>query len=164
MQGTTTMLRTGTRLLLMAFLSLVLVALGAAGAQAIPAAPAHPASSVPAATAASTAAAALEVAATPAPESFGSVGAPASGPAGAQDGPPVLVQWADLEQTTCIPGRKKVRLESAAVVPSYALLQHAPESGGRFLPHAQVAGSDGVRPSGRIPASLTHLDLGIVRT
>jgi len=148
----------------MAALCLVLVALGGTGARAFPSAPAHTAASLPA-PAASAPAPAASLPAPAATDTLVSVGAaPAAGPASVPAGTPVLVEWTAQEQTTCNPGRKKVRLESSAVLPSPAHLQHAPESGCRLLPRTRVPGSEDVRLSGRIPASLTHLDLGIVRT
>ncbi len=170
MQATTTKLGTAARFLLPALLSLVLVALGATGARAFPEVPTPAPASMPAPVVAAVAASvqpssvARATAATPAQERFGSLGSQLAGPAGAPDTPAVLVDQASQEQTTCIPGRKKVRLESAAALPSYALLQHAPEPGQLPLPRTHVPGHEDARLSGRIPASLTHLDLGIVRT
>ncbi len=66
--------------------------------------------------------------------------------------------------TSCTPGRDKVRVESNAVAPAQAQLQHSPgnDCTGLFAPvHPGIAAD---QLSGRTPAALTHLDLGIVRT
>lgn len=66
--------------------------------------------------------------------------------------------------TTCNPGRDKVRVECNAVAPTQAQLQHSPENDGvgLFTPVRAETTTDQL--SGRTPAALTHLDLGIVRT
>ncbi len=64
----------------------------------------------------------------------------------------------------CIPGRDKVRLECHAMAPTPAQLQHSPASTGMELfSQIRTVKSTG-QLAGRIPAALTHLDLGIVRT
>ena len=64
----------------------------------------------------------------------------------------------------CIPGRDTTRVESNAVSPSAAALHYCPT--GISVRTAAHLGNDSQASqlSGRIPAALTHLDLGIVRT
>ena len=65
---------------------------------------------------------------------------------------------------SCIPGRNKVRVERNAVPPSQAHLHHPPASGCTGLFASARAEGTADQFSGRTPAALTHLDLGIVRT
>ena len=64
----------------------------------------------------------------------------------------------------CIPGRDKTRVETNAASPSSAALHYCPT--GISVRTAAHLGNDSQasQRSGRIPAALTHLDLGIVRT
>lgn len=64
----------------------------------------------------------------------------------------------------CIPGRDKTRAETNALSPASAALLHCPA--GTWVQTAVLFGAER-NPSqraGRIPAALTHLDLGILRT
>ena len=64
----------------------------------------------------------------------------------------------------CIPGRDTTRVESNALSPSSAALHYCP-TGISVRTAAQLGNdSQASQLSGRIPAALTHLDLGIVRT
>ncbi|MFB9166519.1 hypothetical protein [Arthrobacter psychrochitiniphilus] len=64
----------------------------------------------------------------------------------------------------CKPGHKKVRLESHAVSPNLVQLQSPRGSFGSPLPHRLLVDGAAQQFLGRIPAALSHLDLGIVRT
>ncbi|MHA7306050.1 hypothetical protein ACX80E_12520 [Arthrobacter sp. TMN-49] len=66
--------------------------------------------------------------------------------------------------TACVPGRDDVRLERDAVAPTPAHLQHSPKNANAGLADLAWTNPGAVHLLGRIPASLTHLDLGIVRT
>lgn len=66
--------------------------------------------------------------------------------------------------TSCTPGRDKVRVESNAVAPAQAQLQHSPGNDCIGLFTSVQPGIAADQLSGRTPAALTHLDLGIVRT
>lgn len=135
MQGTTALLRVGTRALVLALAAVLLVVLGCTGAQASPGSP-------PMGT----------VAVTP------TVTKQSSQPT------TVLVATAGHAQTTCIPGRGKARMEANAVAPSPAQLQPSFGNAVAALPQALSCGSSSATLQGRIPSSPTHLDLGIVRT
>lgn len=76
----------------------------------------------------------------------------------------VIVATAGQVQTTCMPGRGKSRVEGDAVVPNPVHLQPSPGSAVAALPRDQHAGMGAAMLDGRIPASPSHLDLGIVRT
>lgn len=64
----------------------------------------------------------------------------------------------------CIPGRDKTRAETNALSPSSAALLHCPA--GTWVQTAVRFGAERTTSQrvGRIPAALTHLDLGILRT
>ncbi|MET4002831.1 MULTISPECIES: hypothetical protein [Arthrobacter] len=64
----------------------------------------------------------------------------------------------------CKPRHKKVRLESHAVSPNLVQLQSPRGSFGSPLPHRLLVDGAAQQFLGRIPAALSHLDLGIVRT
>ncbi|MDJ0317296.1 MULTISPECIES: hypothetical protein [Arthrobacter] len=66
--------------------------------------------------------------------------------------------------TTCVPGRDKVRLEQNALTPVSAHLQRPPSAleSDLLTPARADGGAD--QFADRVPAALTHLDLGIVRT
>ncbi|POH71589.1 hypothetical protein [Arthrobacter glacialis] len=66
--------------------------------------------------------------------------------------------------TACIPGRDKVRLERDTLPPSPAQLQPKQNDADAGLSGRAWENSGAVALLGRMPASLTHLDLGIVRT
>ncbi|AIY03450.1 hypothetical protein ART_3851 [Arthrobacter sp. PAMC 25486] len=136
MQSTNALLRVGTRLLILALTSFVLVALGCTGAQAFP------------------------------ETALPSVSSSAElQPAALQMTLDVLsLDTSEKEQTSCIPGRDKVRVEHNAIVPTLALLQHSPGSNGATLPRNMPRQLGAAQRAGRIPDALTHLDLGIVRT
>ncbi|MEO6529699.1 MAG: hypothetical protein ABI563_05495 [Specibacter sp.] len=82
----------------------------------------------------------------------------------AQFSPAALDNVVAPASPACIPGRDKVRLERDALPPTPAQLQPTRNDAGAGF--AERAGThSGAAPLlGRIPASLTHLDLGIVRT
>lgn len=140
MQGTAALVRAGARALVLALASLMLVVLGCTGAQASSA-------SLPAASAA-----VASVAQLAAPQAAG------SGPETA------LVATAGHVQTTCMPGRGKSRVESNAVLPNPVHQQSSSGSAVAPLPRGQHAAVGAAVLDGRIPASPSHLDLGIVRT
>ncbi|MFQ4147694.1 hypothetical protein AAGW05_03195 [Arthrobacter sp. LAPM80] len=75
-----------------------------------------------------------------------------------------VVETTGQRSTECVPGRNKVRVERDAVSPTQAHLQHSPGSSGAGLLCGARADTSAAGQSGRIPAALTHLDLGIVRT
>ncbi|POH74728.1 hypothetical protein [Arthrobacter glacialis] len=66
--------------------------------------------------------------------------------------------------TACIPGRDKVRLDRDTLPPTPAQLQPKQNDADAGLSRRARENSGAVALLGRIPASLTHLDLGIVRT
>lgn len=66
--------------------------------------------------------------------------------------------------TECVPGRDKVRLEREALPPTLAHLHPAQQDTDAGLSERTTANVGAAQLLGRIPASLTHLDLGIVRT
>lgn len=88
-----------------------------------------------------------------------------------QSAPQTAPQTAVLNEVTaaqrllaCIPGKDKTRAETNALSPASAALLHDPA--GTWVQTAVLFGAEG-NPSqraGRIPAALTHLDLGILRT
>ncbi|WP_157884004.1 hypothetical protein [Arthrobacter alpinus] len=93
---------------------------------------------------------------------------------------PVTVQQSTLGQSTgqastalesvstvltgCVPGRDKTRVECNAVTPSPAHLRHTPANANTGFAGRTQTDIFGALLFGRIPSSLTHLDLGIVRT
>ena len=135
MRSTSALLSGGARLLILAMTSMVLVVLGCTGAQA---------------------AAETSLPSMSSPAQLGPVSEHVVLDAVSFDAPAP-------NQTACSPGRDTVQLEHNALVPTNALLQHSPSSSRAALPHLHpdLAAE---RQSGRIPAALTHLDLGIVRT
>lgn len=137
MQNSSAGLRMAARLLVLALSSFVLVVMGCTGAQAIPD--------------------------TPAPATL-SVLAPAAQmpPDAAADAR--SVPSAGQELTACHPGRDRVRLERNSMAPGQGLFQPGPELSGSALSRMTHPDFDSLQLAGRIPAALTHLDLGIVRT
>lgn len=74
------------------------------------------------------------------------------------------VPSAGQELTACHPGRDRVRLERNSMAPGQGLFQPGPELSGSALSRMTHPDFDSLQLAGRIPAALTHLDLGIVRT
>lgn len=135
MQRISTGFRFTAHALILAFVALTLVVIGCNGAQA---------------------SAAQQVAITV------SATTPASAPA--SNAVALKKATAQKENPACAPSGSSARVEKIALAPSPALLPHSPSSVlDQLSPYVLVG--DGLSPhSGRIPAALTHLDLGIVRT
>lgn len=74
------------------------------------------------------------------------------------------VQSAVQGSPKCVPGRDKAKVERNAVAPNPAHLQPSPANPDSALPVRAWADASVLQFSSRDPASLTHLDLGIVRT
>lgn len=131
------MFRLTTHAILLAFAGMLLVAFGCSGAQAQ---------------------AGMQATAAHAPTAHVSA---------AQFSPSTDVSLAVLTapvSTACVPGRDKVRLERDAVPPVPAHLQPAQQDTSAGLAERTKANGGAAQVLGRTPASLTHLDLGIVRT
>lgn len=143
MQTSSTGLRIAARLLILALSAFAFVVIGCTGAQAIPASPSPAAVSVPGPV--SVLGPAVQV--TPGTA------------ANAQS-----VVTAVQELPACNPGRVKVRLEHNAITPGQGLFPPGPELSGSALPRNAHPEVEALQAVGRIPAALTHLDLGILRT
>ncbi|MHA7271270.1 hypothetical protein [Arthrobacter sp. HLT1-20] len=147
MRSTVSMLRLTTHAILLAFAGLLLVAFGCSGAQAQ---------------------AGMQATATHAPTAHVSAAhVSAAHVSAAQFSPATDVSVAALTapvSTACVPGRDKVRLERDALPPVPAHLQPAQQDTDAGLAERTKANSGAAQLLGRTPASLTHLDLGIVRT
>lgn len=140
MQNTNSLLRATARLAVLALASFVLVVLGCTGAQAFP----------------------EDVSATALPVAAQAVAAPTA--SSSISGTSASALAPSLDKPACIPGRDKVRIEQDAISPGQALLPHQGATSAGILPKVLPLESGLLRLSGRIPAALTHLDLGIVRT
>lgn len=145
MRSTSSFIRVAAHGLLLAFAAFLLVTVGCTGANASPGAQENPgtqgASAVSQPDAGTT---------------------PAAGQATGQQA--ARLETSGQVLTACVPGRDKARVESNAVAPTLAHLQDSPGDAGSGLPDRARANTASAQLSDRIPAALTHLDLGIVRT
>lgn len=137
MQTSSTGLRIAARLLILALSAFAFVVIGCTGAQAIPASPSPAAVSV-----------------------LGPAVQVTPGTAANAQSVVTAVQ----ELPACNPGRVKVRLEHNAITPGQGLFPPGPELSGSALPRNAHPEVEALQAVGRIPAALTHLDLGILRT
>lgn len=154
MRSTSSFIRVAAHALLLALAAFLLVTIGCTGANATPAAQDSPgtqgASAMSQPLAATTPAAVQQSADLAATHITGQQ---ATG-----------LETARQALTACVPGRDKARVESNAVAPTPAHLQDSPGNANSSLPDRARANTVSAQLSDRIPAALTHLDLGIVRT
>lgn len=160
MRSTSSFIRLAAHGLLLAFAAFVLVTVGCTGANA-----STGAQTAPGARAASASSQPLTVA-TP---TAGQQALPVATDQQATVQEPPGLATSGLETsgqvlTACVPGRDKARVESNAVAPTVAHLQDSPGNCSSGLPDRARADTAAAQLSDRIPAALTHLDLGIVRT
>lgn len=146
MQSTSSLLRVTARLVVLALTSFVLVVLGCTGAQAFP-----------------------DVAATTAipltaPAANSSVSGTGHSSTALSNTVVSSALAPTLDKPACIPGRDKTRIEQNAISAGQGLLPHQGGTSASTLLRVAALEAGLLPRPGRIPAALTHLDLGIVRT